>query len=111
MRAGMESRLAVGWGRAKKKGGEKLRLVDPHSGSGFEHDHDRRLLLIAEYRDARGLPDNILLRIPQEVLQILDGLSIECQQDITGKKTGFGSITCVGYFEQDHARLTWTSCG
>src|ERR1700730_3524707 len=83
----------------------------PISRSGCQHDHDGRLLLKAEYRDARGLPGNILLRILQEVLQFLDGLSIECQQDITGKKAGFGRITCVGYFEQDHARFTWTPCG
>src|SRR5258708_39427906 len=79
--------------------------------SGFQRDHDGGLLLKAEYRDARGLPGNILLRILQKVLQFLDRLSIECQQDITGRKAGFGCITCVGYFEPDHARFTLTPCG
>src|SRR5258708_21710425 len=83
----------------------------PEARSGFQHDQDGRLLLKAEYRDARGLPGNILMRILQEVLQFLDGLSIECQQDITGRKAGFGCITCVGYFEQDHAPFTWTPFG
>src|SRR6266481_7537578 len=123
-----------GWqqsGRVRKKGGEKLWLRKrredefacsrlpadgisdgfPVARSRFQHDHDGRLLLKAEYRDARGLPGNILLRMLQEVLQFLDGLSIECQQDITGRKAGFGCITCVGYFEQDHARFTWAPRG
>jgi len=58
-----------------------------------------------------AFPATFLLRILQEVLQFLDRLSIECQQDITGRKAGFGCITCVGYFEQDDARFTWTPCG
>src|ERR1700675_1497085 len=115
---------AIGWGNRKnhrvKVPNTAATLVLPVDGisdgfpiarSGFEHDHDGRLLLKAEYRDARGLPGNILLRILQEVLQFFDGLAIECQQDITGKKTGFGCITCVGYFEQDHARFAGTPCG
>ena len=83
----------------------------PVARSGFQHDHDGRLLLKAEYRDARGLASNTLFRILQEILQFLDGLSIECQQDIAGKKAGFGRITCVGQFEQDHARFAWTPGG
>src|ERR1700674_453302 len=111
---------AIGWANRKssraKVPNAAATLVLPVNGipiarSGFQHDHDGRLLLKAEYRDTRGLPGNILLRILQEVLQFLDRLSIECQQDITGKKACFGCITCVGYFEQDHARFTWTPCG
>src|SRR6266436_4886337 len=94
---------AIGWAnkkssRAKVSNGVAT-LVLPVDGisdgllaarSGFQHDQDGRLLLKAEYRDARGLPGNILLRILQEALQFLDSLSIECQQDITGRKSGFG---------------------
>src|SRR5438445_13439721 len=68
----------------------------PVARSGLQHDQDGRLLLKAEYRDARGLSGNILLRILQDVLQFLDRLSIECQQDIPGRKACFGCITRVG---------------
>src|SRR2546427_9622205 len=93
---------AVGWANRKssraKVPNAAATLVLPVDGisdalpiarSGFQHDHNGRLLLRAEYRDARGLPRDTLLGILQEVLQFLDGLSIECQQDITGKKAGF----------------------
>src|ERR1700687_2490698 len=71
----------------------------PLARSGFQHDHDGRLLLKAEYREAHGLPGNILLRIMQEIFQFLDRLSIECQQDIPGEEAGFCRIACVWYFE------------
>src|SRR6266481_7588520 len=115
---------AIGWANRKssraKVPNAAATLVLPADGisdgfpiarSGFQHDHNGRLLLKAEYRDARGLSGNILLRILQEVLQFLDGLSIECQQDIPGKKSGFGRVTCVGYFEQNHARFAWSPRG
>src|SRR6202795_4713610 len=115
---------AIGWANRKssrvKVPNTAATLVLPVDGisdgfpiarSGFQHDHDGRLLLKAEYRDARGLPGNILLRILQEVLQFLDGLSVKCQQDIPGKEPGFGRIARVRYFEQEHARFTWSPCG
>jgi hypothetical protein len=83
----------------------------PLARSGFQHDHDGKLLLKTEYRDARGLPANVLSRIRQEVLQFLDGFSVKCQQDITGQEAGFCRIACVRYFHQDHARFTWSPCG
>src|ERR1700730_4793800 len=87
---------AIGWANRKSNRAEGpnapaavvLPVNFPIARSGFQHDHDGRLLLKAEYRDARGLPGNILLRILQEVLQFLDRLSIECQQDITGRTAG-----------------------
>src|ERR1700730_11735178 len=110
---------AIGWANRKSNRAKVpnapatlvLPVNFPIARSGVEHDHDGRVLLKPEYSDARGMPGNILLRILHEVLQFLDRLSIECQQDITGRKPGFGCITCVGYFEQDHARFTWTPCG
>src|ERR1700675_3342185 len=121
---GLLGRAVIGWANRKssraKAPNAVATLVLPVDGisdgfpiarSGFQHDQDGRLLLKAEYRDARGLPSNILLRILQEVLHFLDGLSVKCQQDIPGKEPGFGRIARVRYFEQEHARFTWSPCG
>src|SRR6202022_2102666 len=90
---------AIGWANRKssraKVPNAAATLVLPVDGisdgfpiarSGFQHDHDGRLLLKAEYRDARGLPGNILFRILQEDLQFLDGFSFECKRDFTAGK-------------------------
>src|SRR5216684_4093751 len=70
--------------------------VFPIARSGFQHDHDGRLLLKAEYRDARGLPGNILLRILQEVLQFLDRLSLNASRISPAEKPALAASLVSG---------------
>ena len=46
---------------------------------GFQEDHDRRLLLIAQYGHAYGRSSKDLPRLLQEILQFLDWLSVKGQ--------------------------------